>query len=130
MGTDRIRCNEAGVQGPVSATDQRQYSAGASRTCRVGAVRRFARDPVHLVAVGLFMAIPRVPRPTFSTTIKVMAPGLVGAKLTSRAIQWALDLLRHDDTTVSAIVRRLGVDWRTCWSAVKQGPRREADQDR
>jgi transposase len=40
-------------------------------------------------------------------------------KLMSRAIEWAVDLLGHDDTTVSAIARRLGVDWRTCWAAVK-----------
>ena len=41
------------------------------------------------------------------------------AKLTSRAIGWAVDGLRHDDTTVSAIARHLGVAWDTCWSAIK-----------
>jgi len=41
------------------------------------------------------------------------------AKLTARAIDWAVDLLRHDDTTVSAIARRLGVAWKTCWAAVE-----------
>ncbi len=41
------------------------------------------------------------------------------AKLTSRAIGWAVDALRHDDTTVSAIARHLGVDWHTAWSAIK-----------
>lgn len=41
------------------------------------------------------------------------------AKLTTRATAWALDALRHDDTTVSAIARHLGVAWDTCWSAIK-----------
>ena len=45
------------------------------------------------------------------------------AKLTNRAIDWAVDALRHDDTTVSALARHLGVAWDTCWSALK--PRAE-----
>ncbi len=41
------------------------------------------------------------------------------AKLTTRAVEWAVDGLRHDDTTVSALARHLGVDWHTAWNAVK-----------
>ena len=41
------------------------------------------------------------------------------AKLTTRAIDWAVDALRHDDTTVSALARRLGVAWGTCMEAIK-----------
>ena len=41
------------------------------------------------------------------------------SRLTSRAIAWATDALRHDDTTVSAIARHLGVDWHTAWTAIK-----------
>jgi len=41
------------------------------------------------------------------------------SKLTARAVRWAVDALRHDDTTVSAIARHLGVDWHTAWSAIK-----------
>jgi len=46
---------------------------------------------------------------------------LVGSRavLTSRAISWATDALAHDDTTVSALARHLGVDWHTLWRAVK-----------
>src|SRR3954452_7324120 len=40
-------------------------------------------------------------------------------KLTRRAIGWAVDGLRHDDTTVSALARHLGVAWDTCWAALK-----------
>ncbi|MGA8993857.1 MAG: ISL3 family transposase [Nocardioidaceae bacterium] len=40
------------------------------------------------------------------------------AKLTARAIDWAVDALRHDDTTVAALARRLGVAWDTCWNAI------------
>ena len=41
------------------------------------------------------------------------------AKLTARAISWATDALAHDDTTVSALARHLGVDWHTWWNAVE-----------
>jgi len=46
---------------------------------------------------------------------------LVGprAKLTGRAVGWAVDALAHDDTTVSALARHLGVDWHTLWDAVE-----------
>lgn len=36
------------------------------------------------------------------------------AKLTSREVEWAVGLLLLDDTTVSAIARRLGVNRHTC----------------
>jgi len=41
------------------------------------------------------------------------------AKLTARPTSWAADALTFDDTTVSALARRLGVDWHTCWNAVE-----------
>jgi transposase len=41
------------------------------------------------------------------------------SKLTARAIVWAVDALRHDDTTVSAIARHLGVDWHTAWAGIQ-----------
>ncbi len=46
------------------------------------------------------------------------------SKLTARAISWAVDALRHDDTTVSAIARHLGVDWHTAWNGIKAETRR------
>ncbi len=46
------------------------------------------------------------------------------SKLTARATRWAVDGLRHDDTTVSAIARHLGVDWHTAWSAIKERAKR------
>ena len=53
------------------------------------------------------------------------------AKLTARATSWAVDALRHDDTTVSAIARHLGVVWDTCWSAIKADAQtRIAEPDR
>jgi hypothetical protein len=42
------------------------------------------------------------------------------AKLTSRAVEWAVSLPRLDDTTVSAIARRLGVNRHTRWNAVRK----------
>ncbi len=46
---------------------------------------------------------------------------LAGARaaLTGRAISWATDALALDDTTVSALARRLGVGWHTLWRAVR-----------
>ncbi len=41
------------------------------------------------------------------------------AALTRRAILWATDALAADDTTVSALARRLGVGWHTLWRAVR-----------
>src|SRR5215217_7517617 len=53
------------------------------------------------------------------------------AKLTARATSWAVDALRHDDTTVSAIARHLGVAWDTYWSAIKADAQtRIAEPDR
>jgi hypothetical protein len=43
------------------------------------------------------------------------------AALTRRAIVWAADALEQDDTTLSALARRLGVGWHSLWRAVKTG---------
>jgi len=65
---------------------------------------------------------------TFSERHALAAPR---AKLTRRAISWATDALSHDDTTVSALARHLGVDWHTCWDAVEaEASRRVADPGR
>jgi transposase len=50
------------------------------------------------------------------------------AKLTARASTWAVDALRHDDTSVSAIARHLAVAWRTCWTAVERAARERIDR--
>jgi transposase len=50
------------------------------------------------------------------------------AALTARAITWAADALECDDTTVSALARRLGVGWHTVWRAVKVEATRRADR--
>ena len=36
-----------------------------------------------------------------------------------RAVRWATDALSHDDTTVSALARHLGVAWHTAWTAIE-----------
>jgi len=48
------------------------------------------------------------------------------SKLTARAVAWATDALSHDDTTVSALARHLGVDWHTAWAAIKVEATRRA----
>jgi transposase len=59
---------------------------------------------------------PACPVVTFSESHPLIAPR---AKLTGRAITWATDALAHDDTTVAALARHLGVDWHTLWDAVE-----------
>jgi transposase len=61
---------------------------------------------------------------TFSETHELIAPR---SKLTTRAVAWATDALAHDDTTVSALARHLGVYWHTLWNAVR-GHARERTQ--
>jgi transposase len=41
------------------------------------------------------------------------------AVLTVRAVGSAADALAHDDTTVPALARHLGVDWHTAWNAIE-----------
>jgi transposase len=52
------------------------------------------------------------------------------AKLTTRAVGSALDALAHDDTTVSALARHLGVDWHTLGTASKQQQHRVSSPER
>jgi len=59
---------------------------------------------------------PQCPTDTFSETHDLAPPR---AALTVRAVRWATDALAHDDTTVSALARHLGVDWHTAWSAIE-----------
>src|SRR3954452_44421 len=61
-------------------------------------------------------AEPACPVRTFSEQHELIAPR---ARLIRRAVRWATDALTHDDTTVSALARHLGVDWHTLWDAVE-----------
>jgi transposase len=73
-------------------------------------------------------AEPACPVGTFSEQHELIAPR---ARLTRRAVRWATDALAHDDTTVSALARHLGVDWHTLWDAVEaEAGRRLADPGR
>jgi transposase len=51
----------------------------------------------------------------------------VRAKLTTRGIEWAVAALAWDDTSVSAVARRLGVDWHTVWDAVRPVMKRRVE---
>lgn len=59
---------------------------------------------------------PACPKKTWTERHPFAAPR---AKLTARAVTWAVEALRHDDTTVSALARRLGVAWDTCWNGIQ-----------
>jgi transposase len=94
--------------------------------------RRVADAPCFGVSVRLDWSMrvwrcaePACPTVTFTEQHPLVAPR---ARLTTRAILWATDALAHDDTTVSALARHLGVDWHTCWDAVEvEAARRVAD---
>jgi len=71
---------------------------------------------------------PACPVGTFTETHPLAAPR---ALLTRRAISWAADALADDDTTVSALARRLDVDWHTLWDALqREAQQRAADPAR
>jgi transposase len=59
---------------------------------------------------------PDCPIGVFSEIHEIAPPRAV---LTVRAVRWATDALAHDDTTVSALARHLGVDWHTAWNAIE-----------
>jgi len=40
------------------------------------------------------------------------------AKLTTRAVWWAISCIGRDTASVAALARRLGVDWHTVWDAI------------
>ena len=52
---------------------------------------------------------------TFSEVHELVAPR---AKLTTRAIAWAVAQLRAHDIAVSALIQMLGVAWNTVWDAI------------
>jgi transposase len=107
-------------------SDQTEHGCPACGALAVGHGRR-----VHLVhdapcfgRVALVRWLKRVwrcresacPTTTFSETSDLAPPRAV---LSVRAVAWATDALTHDDTSVSALARHLGVDWHTCWDAIE-----------
>jgi transposase len=71
---------------------------------------------------------PACPVGTFTENHPLAAPR---ARLAGRAVTWTADALADDDTTVSALVRRLHVDWHTVWDALLlEAQRRAADPAR
>ncbi|MCI2240440.1 ISL3 family transposase [Paenibacillus sp. TRM 82003] len=51
------------------------------------------------------------------------------AKLTTRAVSWAIHALRWDDSTVSTLARQLGVDWHTLVNAVRARAHEHLDRE-
>ena len=107
-------------------TDQTEHGCPACGVLAIGHGRRLhvAHDAPGFGRVTIIGWLKRVwrcreplcPTATFSETHPLVAPRTV---LTSRAVGWATDALTHDDTTVSALARHLGVDWHTCWDAIE-----------
>jgi len=133
-----------GVERTETALELRIESdadVGGCPSCGVVAVghgrrrRRVADAPCFGVPVRLVWSArvwrcrePACPTAVFTESHDMVAPR---ARLTARAIGWAADALEHDDTTVSALARHLGVDWHTCWDAVEaEAVRRVADPAR
>jgi transposase len=104
---DRTGCTDCGV---VATAHGRRRVTAADAPC--------FGTPVRVVWLKRVWrcADPACPAGTWSETHELIDPRAV---LTARAIRWATDALAHDDTTVSALARHLGVDWHTLWRAVK-----------
>ncbi len=114
------------VDGSARAACSRRGTVGASRCCTT---RRSATGGCGCGgASGCGAAEKRRARlVTFAETHQLAAPR---ALLTSRAVLWATDALADDDTTVSALAHRLGVDWHTVWDGVRLLRHRRAQQRR
>jgi len=104
---DASGCPRCGV---VAVGHGRRHVAAADAPC-------FGL-PVQLVWLKRIWrcAEPSCPASTWSEEHDLIAARAV---LTGRAIGWAVDALAHDDTTVSALARHLGVGWHTLWRAIK-----------
>ena len=93
-------------------------AVGHGRRCRV------LHDAPSLGRVTVLRWLSRVWRclepdcatTTFTEQHPVAPPRAI---LTVRAVRWATDALSHDDTTVSALARHLGVAWHTAWTAIE-----------
>ena len=93
-------------------------AVGHGRRCRV------LHDAPSLGRVTVVRWLSRVWRclepgcatTTFTEQHPIAPPRAV---LTVRAVRWATDALSHDDTTVSALARHLGVAWHTAWTAIE-----------
>jgi len=59
---------------------------------------------------------PACPGGVFTEDDELAAPR---AKLTTRAVWWAISCIQRDTASVAATARRLGVDWHTLWDAMK-----------
>lgn len=128
-------------RGRLEVTVETDADVGGCPTCGVVAVGHGRRDHFaaeapcfgQVTVIRWRKRIWRCPEPacevvTFSEEHELIAPR---AKLTSRAVGWATDALAHDDTTVSALARHLGVDWHTLWDAIEvEATRRLADPGR
>ncbi len=104
---DRTGCPGCGV---VATAHGRRRVVAADAPCFGSPVRLLWLKRVWRCAE------PACPAGTWSEAHELIGPRAV---LTARAIRWATDALAHDDTTVSAMARHLGVDWHTLWRAVK-----------
>src|SRR3954469_19626751 len=74
--------------------------------------------PVRLVWAKRLWRCPDAgcPAGTFTEEHPLAPPR---AKLTARAVAWAVDALERFDTSVSALAHQLGVSWHTAWDAIR-----------
>ena len=124
-GPDRL----AGA-GRLRLTVETEATIGGCPSCGVVAVGHGRREHLLHDAPCLGMPVvlvwrkrlwrcrePTCPIGTFSETHDLAR---ARAKLTGRAVAWAVRALSWDDTTVSALARHLGVDWHTLMDAVSE----------
>nr|WP_246006232.1 ISL3 family transposase [Georgenia muralis] len=60
---------------------------------------------------------PGCPAGSFSEDVADLVIG--GAKLTARAVRWAIGQLRREHASIAGLARQLGVDWHTLWDTVR-----------
>ena len=60
---------------------------------------------------------PACPAGTFTEDVPTLARRR--ARLTTRAIWWAIRQLRREHASIAGLARQLGVDWHTLWESVR-----------
>ena len=137
LAVDRL---EVGDEHPRGLTVQTDHPVvGACRDCGVLAADHGRREhrltdaPAFATPVQLIWRKrrwrcrePRCPTGVWSEEHPALP---ARAKLSTRAIEWAVQTLRWDDSTVSALARQLGADWHTLMDAIRAQAVKHLDDD-
>ncbi len=123
LGVDRSRADRITVA--VETGDAAGWCPGCGSSAQAHDRRTVTAHDAPLLGFSLVLRWRKriyrcrerqCPKSTFSEEHWLIGPR---EKLTVRAVRWAVDSLKHHDTSVSAVARQLGVAWQTAWDAIQ-----------